>query len=119
MDVRLTLNDVELLAHALARELMVWDEPIPPFITRFPERLESCLEAPFQTYHAKLLYPTFEERAAVLFYLMVKNHPFQNGNKRVAVTTLFVFLSRNRKWLAVGVDQLYTFAVDVAKSLPP
>ena len=87
----LTIEDIEFLAHSLAIELMGWDEPIPPFRTRYPDKLESCLNTISQTFGGKELYPSLAEKAAVLFYLLIKNHPFQNGNKRVAVTALLVF----------------------------
>jgi len=48
--------------------------------------------------------------------LLIKNHPFQNGNKRIAMTTLFVFLYKNRKWLKVDEKELYNFAIWVAQS---
>jgi len=51
-----------------------------------------------------------------LFYLMIKNHPFENGNKRLAVTTLLMFLRKNGKWLTVDNQELYNFAVWVASS---
>jgi len=47
---------------------------------------------------------------------MIKNHPFQNGNKRIAITTLLVFLARNRQWLEVSIQELYNFTVWVAES---
>jgi death-on-curing family protein len=47
---------------------------------------------------------------------MIKNHPFQNGNKRIAMTTLFYFLYKNKKWLKVDNQELYNFAVWVAES---
>jgi death-on-curing family protein len=47
---------------------------------------------------------------------MVKNHPFQNGNKRLAMTTLFLFLFQNKKWLRVDSQELYNFATWVAAS---
>lgn len=114
----LTIEDVEFLAHALAKELLEGNEPIPPFRTRFPEKLESCLQTISQSYSGTELYPTLIEKAAVLFYLLIKNHPFQNGNKRVAVTALLVFLSLNGKWLTVDTRRLYNFAVWVAESDP-
>lgn len=52
----------------------------------------------------------------MLFYLMVKNHPFQNGNKRIAMTTLLAFFYKNKKWLKVDAVELYNFAIWVAQS---
>ncbi|MDP1719176.1 MAG: Fic family protein, partial [bacterium] len=78
----LTIAEVEYIAHSLAKELMTWDEPIPDFGTRFPNVLESCLLTPFQRFGGKSAYSSFLKKASMLFYLMIKNHPFQNGNKR-------------------------------------
>jgi death-on-curing family protein len=113
-----SVHEVEYTAHRLAVELMTWNEPIPSFTTRFPNVLESCLEAPFQTFARKHFYRRIAGKAAILFYLMIKNHPFQNGNKRIAVMTLFLFLSKNGKWLNIGNDELYRVAVGVAESKP-
>ena len=112
------LPEFELLCFKLARELFSKYEPIPDFVTRYPGILESCLEAPRQTFENKLLYPTLISQAAILFYLLVKNHPFQNGNKRVALTALLVFLALNRKWLKTTSYKLYIFAMKVADSKP-
>jgi prophage maintenance system killer protein len=95
---------------------MGWDEPIRDFGTRFPNVLESCLIVPFQTFGRRLLYKGLFDKAAVLFYLLIKNHPFQNGNKRLAVTTMLVFLFLNGKWLRVDTHGFYDFAVWVAES---
>ena len=115
---RLTTNNVREIAYRLAKESMDWDEPIPEFETRFKGILESCVNEPFQTYNRKNLYPSFEDKAATLFYLMIKNHPFENGNKRIAVCTLFVFLALNGKWVDILNESLYRFAVWVAESMP-
>jgi death-on-curing family protein len=112
----ITLLEVEYLAFKLAKEMMTFNEPIPDFSTRFPNILESCLATPFQSFARKSFYPGLTAKAAVLFYLMIKNHPFQNGNKRVAMTTLFVLLYKNKKWLKVDHQELYNFAVWVAES---
>lgn len=114
----LTVAEVEYLAHKLARELMTFNEPIPDFSTRYPGKLESCLAQPFQKFSRKSLYQGLTGKAAVMFYLMVKNHPFQNGNKRIAMTSVFVFLHKNKKWLRVDTKELYNFAVWVAESNP-
>lgn len=111
-----TLSEVEYIAFSLAQELMEYGEPIPPFDTRYPDKLESCLQTPFQTFGRKSLYKDFESKAAMLFYLMVKNHPFQNGNKRIAVVTLYYFLVSNGRGLKVENRKLYEFAKEVASS---
>ncbi len=112
----ITIQEVEYIAFKLARKKFSFDEPIPDFSTRFPNALESCLAVPFQRFSGKSLYPTLVSKAAMLFYLLIKNHPFLNGNKRIAMTTLFVFLYRNGKWLRVDTQELYNFTVWVAQS---
>lgn len=111
----LTIQEVETVAHELARAHMEWGEPIPDFSTRRPGILESCIRAPHQTF-AGQLYPGLIKKAAILFYLMIKNHPFQNGNKRTAVTTLLYFLAKNDRWLRIDNERLYNFARWVAES---
>jgi len=114
---KLSINEVRHIAFETAQQLMSFDEPIPDFETRFPGRLESCLASPFQTFDRKLLYKGLSQKAAVLFYLMIKNHPFENGNKRIAVTTLLCFLMYNRIWLKVSdQNEIYKLAVSVAES---
>lgn len=112
----LEMWQVERVAHRLAVETMSWDEPIPDFKTRFPHKLESCLVTPFQKFGNKLLYRGLAGKAAILFYLLVKNHPFQNGNKRIAMASLFIFLYLNDAWLKVDNKGLYNVAVWVAES---
>lgn len=114
----ITLKEVEYIAYDLARKTMKWNEPIPEFNTRFPNKLESCIITPFLKFNNKVLYKGLTEKAAMLFYLMIKNHPFQNGNKRIAVTTLLVFLFKNNKWIEVDSIKLYNFSKWVAASDP-
>ncbi len=112
----ITVREVEYTAFRMAQEFLAYNEPIPDFSTRFPNILESCLATPFQTFSGKSLYPGLLSKAGILFYLMIKNHPFQNGNKRIAMTTLFVLLHKNGKWLKVDTQELYNFTVWVALS---
>jgi death-on-curing family protein len=114
--VKISVTQVESVAHVLARELMEYNEPIPPFSTRFPDRLESCLNTPFQKFSNRSLYRGLVGKSAILFYLMIKNHPFQNGNKRVAIMTLLYFLYKNHYWLDVDNNALYIFANKIAQS---
>lgn len=114
----ITVKEVEYLSFRLAKKMLSYNEPIPDFNTRFPNILESCLISPFQSFSGKSLYSSLISKAAILFYLMIKNHPFQNGNKRIAMTTLFVFLYKNKKWIEVDTQELYNFTVWVASSPP-
>lgn len=115
---KITVAEVEYAAFSFARKLMTWNEPIPDFGTRFPNILESCLATPFGQFDRKFLYRGFVEKGSILFYLLVKNHPFQNGNKRIAVMSLLYFLYKNGKWLRMDNAELYEFAKRVARSKP-
>lgn len=112
----ITVERIKFTAFELARKTMSWDEPIPSFSTRYPNILESCVAVPFQRFNNKSAYPGIIAKAAILFYLLIKNHPFQNGNKRIAITALLVFLYLNNKWLKVDTTEFYNFAVWIAQS---
>jgi death on curing protein len=115
---RISEIEVEYTAFSLARKMLTWDEPIPDFGTRFPNILESCLGTPFGQFNRKDLYRGLVGKGSILFYLMIKNHPFQNGNKRIAIMSLLYFFYKNDKWLRIDNINLYNFAKDVAKSKP-
>ncbi|MFH0886731.1 MAG: type II toxin-antitoxin system death-on-curing family toxin [bacterium] len=114
----ITIKEVEDLAFSLARKHLAFTEPIPAFSTRFPNILESSTAAPFQTFGQKPLYRGLTAKAAILFYLMIKNHPFANGNKRIAMTTLFLLLYKNHKWLKIDIQELYNFTMWITQSNP-
>ena len=85
---RITVKEIEYVAFSFAQKLLTFNEPIPEFGTRFPNILESCIDTPFMQFNRKDLYRGLIGKSSALFYLMIKNHPFQNGNKRIAVMTL-------------------------------
>lgn len=117
MQIKLiSIKEIKNIAHRLAKDTMSWDEPIPEFETRFPHALESCVASPFQKFERKYLYKGLTGKASILFYLLIKNHPFQNGNKRIAVATLLIFLYLNKKWLKSTESELYLLARWVAES---
>lgn len=49
----------------------------------------------YQTFDGDELYPSVEEKAAMLLYLVVKNHSFVDGNKRIAATLFLWFMQNN------------------------
>jgi death-on-curing family protein len=114
----LTVKEIEYIAFKLARELLTFNEPIPDFSTRFPNILESCLAAPFQSFSKKQLYKGLVEKTSTLFYLLIKNRPFKSGNQTMAITALLVFLYKNKKWIKVDTQELYNFTIWVAQSPP-
>ena len=57
--------------------------------------LDSALNAPFQTFDGKDVYPSLQQKAARLCFSLVKNHPFIDGNKRIGAHAMLVFLSLN------------------------
>ena len=116
--IPISIIEVEFIAYKLAEKLMKFEEPIPDFGTRFPNILESCLDTPFQTFDGKYLYEGLTKKAAVLFYLMIKNHPFKNGNKRIGMMAMLYLLYKNGKWLDSDNQVLYNFAKWVAASDP-
>jgi len=113
---KISITDVEFITFKLTKELAAYQEAIPDFSTRFPNVLESCLLAPFQEFAKKPLYQGLISQAAILFYLMIKNHPFQNGNKRIALTSLLVLLYKNNKWLKTDNKKLYDFTIQITAS---
>ena len=114
----ITIAEVEYTAFSLAKEHMTWDEPIPDFGSRYPNALESCLGQPFARFGGKDLYRGLAGKGTTLFYLLIKNHPFKNGNKRIAVMCLLYFLYKNGKWLNVEKEGLYRFAKGIARTNP-
>lgn len=61
-----------------------------------PGKLESILSAIYQTAFGQEVYPTLEEKAANLLYFVVKDHPFNDGCKRIAAALFLYFLERNK-----------------------
>ena len=57
--------------------------------------LESALETPFSGFGGQEFYPTIQEKGACLGYHLVSNHAFIDGNKRIGVFVMLVFLEVN------------------------
>ena len=59
------------------------------------ESFKSSIGQIYQTFGGEELYPSVEEKAAMLLYLVTKNHSFSDGNKRIAATLFLWFLYNN------------------------
>ena len=75
--------------------------------------LESALEAPFQSFGGDELYPTIQAKAARLGYGLIKNHCMIDGNKRIGVHTMLIFLALNGIELSYTQKELYETILDV------
>ncbi len=113
---KINIKEVEEISYSLAKKLFSYNEEIPPYESRFKNVLESCVSVPFQEFGGESKYRGLIPKASILFYLMIKNHPFQNGNKRIAMATLLFFLYKNKKWINIDPIRLYDFAIWVAES---
>lgn len=77
------------------------------------DSFKSSLAQIYQTFDGKELYPSFEEKAAMLLYLIVKNHSFVDGNKRIAAYIFLWFLMRNNmlyKWESLIFEERIVIA---------
>lgn len=59
------------------------------------ESFNSSVNQIYQTFGGNELYPTLEEKAATLLYLIVKNHSFLDGNKRIGASCFLYFMDKN------------------------
>ena len=59
------------------------------------DSFKSSIGQIYQTFGGAELYPSIEEKAAMLLYLVTKNHSFSDGNKRIAATLFLWFLNSN------------------------
>lgn len=76
--------------------------------------LESALSLPFQTFDGIPLYPSQEQKAARLCYSLIMNHPFVDGNKRIGIMAMMVFLELNGIILACTDDELIDLGLNIA-----
>ncbi|MDZ7611679.1 MAG: RhuM family protein [Candidatus Moranbacteria bacterium] len=59
------------------------------------KKLEAVIKGIYQTFSKKELYPSIEKKASHLLYLIIKDHPFIDGNKRIASFLFVYFLDKN------------------------
>jgi prophage maintenance system killer protein len=85
---------------------------------------DSAVHQIMQGHREEDFYPSLEEKAALLMYLIVKNHAFVDGNKRIAAACFLLFLSRNRLLYTTGGttvisnEALASLTLFVAESKP-
>ncbi|HEL1603668.1 TPA: type II toxin-antitoxin system death-on-curing family toxin [Streptococcus suis] len=78
--------------------------------------IESSLSSAFSTYFGVEKYPSIEEKAARLCYSLVNNHAFLDGNKRIGVFVMIIFLELNSIVLNQTDDEIVKLGLGVASS---
>ncbi len=79
--------------------------------------LESSLAQPRATFGGIDLYPSLIDKAAAVGYGLVMNHPFIDGNKRIAHAAMAVFLELNGSKIDAAVDEQERLMLDLAAGL--
>ncbi|MBR2444674.1 MAG: type II toxin-antitoxin system death-on-curing family toxin [Clostridia bacterium] len=68
--------------------------------------LDSALEGIYQTFGGQELYPTIQEKGARLGFSLISNHAFVDGNKRVGILVMMVFLEVNGYRLSLADEDI-------------
>lgn len=76
--------------------------------------LDSSLNSPFQTFGGEDVYPSLMHKASRLCYSIISNHPFIDGNKRIGIHTMLVFLALNRVELNYTQQELIDLGIGIA-----
>ncbi len=76
--------------------------------------LESALNAPFQTFGGEELYQTIQSKAAKLGYYLINNHPFIDGNKRLGILAVLVYLEINGIEVTTTDEELILLGLGLA-----
>lgn len=76
--------------------------------------LASALEAPYQTFGGVDLFPSLLEKGVRLGFGLVSNHPFLDGNKRIGILIMLVYLEMNGILIDFTDDEVVDMALGVA-----
>lgn len=108
---RRALDDLKASLHACG-------EASELFTRERGEGLHGILGSIEQTMFGEPLYPSREEKAAHLFYFVIKDHPFSDGNKRSAAFLLLLYLQQEAMPASINPAALTALTLLVAESLP-
>jgi prophage maintenance system killer protein len=108
-----TLNAIKQLKKAL----MAKSEASDIFGNEREHGLEAILGNLEQSFGGQELYPTLEEKAAHLLYFIIKDHPFSDGNKRIASLLFIHYLDKNNHLYKINGEMLINDNALVALAL--
>lgn len=100
------------------QKLMARNEATPLFGNPRGEALEGILGSIEQTMFGESLYRSREEKAANLLYLVIKDHPFSDGNKRIGSFLFMLYLQQEGMTHSLNPQALTALALLIAESAP-
>lgn len=112
----LTFQEIEIIYRFFFDRSKKMEEPVPDWSFVDKSKIINIVAIPQKKYFDLECYPTLEEKAAIIFYEINKGHIFPNGNKRMSVFCLLVFLSINDYSFEVSPDEMRNKALELAKS---
>jgi len=113
----LKYEDCKNLTERLKQKLIEKKEASDLFGREVNNKFKPIIGALYQTFDKKELYPTIEEKSANLLYLTIKDHPFVDGNKRIASFLFVYFLEKNNYLYKSNGERKITDTTLVALSL--
>ena len=85
------------------------------FESMSPNGLMSALAAPRRSAFGAEAFPTLTDKAGALVYALIQNHPFWDGNKRIATQALRLFIARNDARLTADEWLIKAFTIEIAR----
>lgn len=76
--------------------------------------LEAAINRPFATFDQQDLYPSIQEKAAAVFESLIINHPFLDGNKRIAYFMLELLLDSHSYIISVSQVEKYNMVISAS-----
>ena len=76
--------------------------------------LDSALSSPFQSFGGEELYPSIQDKAARICFGLIKNHIFVDGNKRIGIYVMLVFLQLNGISIECNDNDLVELGIGIA-----
>ncbi len=115
---KLTYPDAMKAILFLKSDLLSREEATPLFAYERDKGLESILHNIEQTFEGEPLYKSIEEKAAHLFYFVIKDHPFTDGNKRIGSFLFLLYLNLQNTPARLNENGLLALALLIAQSDP-
>ena len=78
--------------------------------------LDASVNSSFHTFGGQYLYPTVQAMAAHLAFSLIKNHPFLDGNKRIGILSMLIFLEKNGLPVTCTDDEIVSLGLGLAES---